>query len=252
MIFRRLIVSALFVGLFSGLLLSLAQITAVNPIIFAAEAYEVSEPEATAHTHHTDSHAHSHSHEAWSPEDGSERTFFTVLSNVLAGIGFAALMLSLMSQMQIHKGKHPYVYQGIIWGISGFLAFFVAPGIGLPPEIPGIEAAAVEFRQLWWVAAVIGVGAGLLIIGYAPLKYKVLGVLSILSPYLMPIPHHDGPAFLHPDPLAVEQLTALHQQFILTSGATNFVFWLVLGIFSAFVLSRFVYKDADTHEERYA
>lgn len=254
MIFRRLIISALLVGLLSGLILSLVQVMAVNPIIFAAESFEVSESEPATHVQHdnSDGHSHTHSEEAWSPNDGAERTLYTMISNVLAGIGFSALLLALMSQLQGQGLARVNLLKGCIWGVAGFLAFFVAPGIGLPPEIPGIEAAVIESRQLWWTITVTGVGVGLLLLFFAPMKLKILGAFSILAPYLMSIPHNDGPAFSHPDPEAVEKLTELHQQFILASGFTNLVFWLALGAISAWALNRFVSNTSRRHEESYA
>ncbi len=275
MLFRRIILSALFVGVLTGLLLSAIQLFMVNPIIFAAEAFEAPAevPElkaeaqlqlSLAHTEHshsehlpsemsqsseanTDPHGHSHSHESWAPEDGAERTLFTVLSNILAGIGFSAVILSLMSQMQSHGIGSLTMLKGSLWGAAGFLAFFVAPGIGLPPEIPGVEAAAIEYRQLWWLLAVFGVGLGIFILVFASLKYKILGLISILIPYLMSIPHQDGPAFAHPNPAVVNQLMALHQQFILASGFTNLIFWILLGTLSAWSLNRYIYKGLNVN-----
>ena len=135
---------------------------------------------------------------------------------------------------------------GLLWGSAGFLAFFVAPGIGLPPEIPGIEAAAIENRQSWWMITTLCVGAGLLILAYAPLKFKVVSVALFALPYLLEVPHHQGPAFTYPDAEAVTALTQLHQQFIVASGATNLVFWLVLGLLCAWVLKNKVLKDIQT------
>ncbi len=233
MIFRRIIYSALLVGLLAGLVLSVAQITTVNPIIFAAETYEVA-----GHDHGS----HDHSAEAWAPEDGFERTLYTVFANVSAGIGFAAILLALMSHLQLSGITTLSLPKGILWGGAGFVAVFVAPAIGLPPEIPGIEAAALEKRQLWWVLAVVGVAIGLLIISFAPIKYKALGLVALIIPYIVNIPHHEGPAFAHPDPSAVEALTSLHSQFIVNSALSNLLFWLALGLVAAWVLNRWVFK----------
>lgn len=242
MLFRRLILNALLVGLLAGLVLSLVQILAVNPIIFAAETFEVAEPvEVTgAHAHASDGHDHVHDSEAWAPEDGWERTGFTVLSNVLAATGFASVLLACMSILQLLGVTRVNVGKGVLWGIAGFTAFFLAPAVGLPPEIPGVEAAALESRQLWWLAAVGGVGLGILMLFFAPRYVKILGALAIATPYLMPIPHLDGPAFTHPDPAAVLALTDLHQQFIVASGAVNLLFWVVMGALAAWAFNRFV------------
>ena len=233
MVFRRIIFNAVVVGALAGLLLSVLQIISVNPIIFAAEAFEVVE-----HDHGS----HDHSGEAWAPADGGERTLYTVLSNMLAGVGFASVILALMSQFQLQGLTRLNLAKGVLWGAAGFIAFFVAPGLGLPPEIPGIEASPVEHRQTWWVLAVFGVGAGLLVLAFAPAKFKALGALLIALPYVINAPHPEGPAFTHPDPAAVEALTALHEKFIMMSGVSNLVFWLVLGLVSAWVLNRRVLK----------
>lgn len=271
MVFRRIIYNALFVGLLAGLLLSAVQILTVNPIIFEAETFEIVEPEdeavgitdaavlantETFHGSDVDGHGahdhgtHEHSDEEWAPEDGSERTLYTVIANVSAGIGFSAILLALMSQLQSVGVAKLNVVKGVVWGVAGFVAFFVAPGIGLPPEIPGVNAAPVEHRQLWWVLAVACVGIGILVIAYAPLKIKAAGIIAIAIPYVVNIPHQSGPVFSHPDPAAVETLTALHQKFILASGASNLIFWLAIGVISAWVLNRWVLKgleaDANT------
>lgn len=238
MIFRRTIFSALIVGLMAGMVLSLFQVLSVNPIIFAAETFEIE----SSHDHGS----HDHSAEAWSPEDGTERTGYTILANVSAGIGFAAVLLALMSQLQLQAITRLTLLKGLAWGVAGFTVFFVAPGIGLPPEIPGIEAKPVEHRQTWWLFTVILVALGLLVIAFAPLKFKALGLVSLALPYLVTIPHHQGPAFAHPDAQAVETLTRLHQEFIVASGMSNLAFWLVLGLASAWLLNAWVLKGVDS------
>ena len=278
MVFRRIIFNAIFVGLLTGLLLSVVQIMGVTPIIFAAETYEIEEEapavvvehlqeaQSVVHDHAAHSHdelghstqghdeqssaletvqatdVHEHDPEAWGPEDGAERTFYTVLSNVFAGIGFSAVILALMSQLQLQGITQINVMKGLAWGIAGFAAFFVAPGLGLPPEIPGTQAAAIENRQLWWVLAVICAGVGIAILAFAPVKLKLLGVLSIALPYLIGAPHITGPEFTHPDPAAVTALIELHHQFIVASGVANLVFWAALGVACAWVLNRWVLK----------
>ena len=103
MIFTRIIYSAILVGVVTGALLSVMQVLTVDPIIFASESYEVAEPEGEAAAAGDDDHGHSHSHDGWGPEDGAERTLYTVLSNMSAGIGFAAILLALMSQFSLPK-----------------------------------------------------------------------------------------------------------------------------------------------------
>jgi len=245
MIFRRIIVNAIFVGVITGCLLSLVQFVGVSPIIFAAEAYEVEEPAVGAGHHHEAGTPDHHDTEAWAPEDGGERTSYSILANILASIGFSAVILSLMSQFQfqLQGVSQLNLLKGGLWGLAGFIAFFVAPGIGLPPEIPGVEAAALENRQSWWLLAVIATAVGMAVLAFSPIKYKVTGVIAIALPHVIGAPHMQGPEFSHPDPIAVKALTELHHQFIVASGVTNFIFWIVLGLSSAWVLNKRVLKE---------
>lgn len=230
MLFRRLILSALFIGVLAGLLQAVVQINAVDPILFQSETFELA-----GHDHGS----HDHSEEAWAPEDGSERMTYTVLSSVMASVGFAALLLAIMVQVQSLGLSTHSLGKGALWGIGGFVAFFVAPGLGIPPEIPGINAAPVELRQLWWLLAAAAVGFALLVLAFAPPKLKGIALPLFIMPYLF-VPQHEGALFSHPDAQAVESLTALHQQFIIASGATNFIFWLVLGVLSALVIRKWL------------
>lgn len=187
---------------------------------------------------HHDNHSHSHDAEAWAPEDGAERTFYTYVSNVLAAIGFAAVLLSLMTQVRLQGVAKVSIGRGLLWGSAGFIALFLVPGIGLPPEIPGIEAAVIGSRQNWWLLAVVSAAAGLGVIAFAPKLYKAVGAVLLVLPFLVGAPHPVGPAFIHPDPKVVESLTSLHQQFIIASGVSSLLFWLLLGAACAWVLNR--------------
>ena len=120
MLFRRLVMNAVIVGVLAGLLLSVMQVLAVNPISFAAEDFE--QANAVEASDDQDrivaADDHHHSHDGWAPEDGTERLFFSFVANVMAGIGFAVMVLALMSQLQL---------QGIASGLSNFV-FWLAIG----------------------------------------------------------------------------------------------------------------------------
>ena len=234
MIFSRIIYSAVGIGLLTGLLLSLLQIVSIDPIIFAAESYEVESPARAPAGHE----GHDHDHSGWAPEDGFERTFYTVLSNISAAIGFAVIMLALMNLVSLLRQSGYSLLHGLLWGLAGFAAFYLAPGIGLPPEIPGIEAAPTGHRQAWWVLTVASVGAGLGLLALAPLRYKALSLPFFSIPYLVGAPHPEGPLFAHPDPAAVAALMDLHQRFIVVSGITNLVFWVALGLACGYAFKR--------------
>ena len=234
MIFTRIIYSAVGIGLLTGLLLSLMQVVSVDPIIFAAESFEVEGAEGVPAGHE----GHDHDHSGWAPEDGAERTFYTVLSNISAAIGFSAVMLSLMTLFALLRRTSLDLRQGFVWGLAGFAALYLAPGIGLPPEIPGIEAAPTGHRQAWWLLTVASVAIGLAVLALAPLRFKAVSVLFFAIPYLVGAPHPEGPLFLHPDPAAVAALTELHQRFVITSGIVNLLFWVALGLACGYAFNR--------------
>jgi cobalt transporter subunit CbtA len=232
MIFSRIIYSAILIGVVTGVALSCLQVINLNPIIFAAEAFETDAVavSSAADDHSGHSHEHEHDADAWAPADGLERTAYTFLANVLASTGFAAILLALMAQFWLARERNISWPQGLLWGLAGYLAVFVAPAIGLPPEIPGAVAAPVEHRQLWWALTAASVSIGLGLFAFAPTKFKALGLLLLAIPYIFGAPHGQGPMFQHPDPAAVAALVELHQRFIVISGITNLVFWLLLGI----------------------
>ena len=246
MIFTRIIYSAILIGIVAGALLSVMQLVSLNPIILAAEAYESSPENSSEHNsghshdnadgHHDDDHAA----QAWSSVDGFERTAYSFLANILISTGFAAVLLALMVQFRIADGGRISWSQGGLWGLAGFAAIFFAPALGLPPEIPGLEAAALPNRQLWWVFTVASVGIGLGILAFALNKLKITGLLFLAMPYLVGAPHGDGPAFNHVDSEIVAALEKLHQQFIIASTGTNLVFWLLLGLACSYVFNRWL------------
>jgi predicted cobalt transporter CbtA len=80
------------------------------------------------------------------------------------------------------------------------------------------------------VFAASSVAIGLGIFAFTPAKIKALGLFFLAIPYIVGAPQVQGPMFQHPDPAAVQALVYLHQQFVVTSGVTNLVFWLLLGL----------------------
>ena len=85
MFFRRIMFSAVMIGMLTGILLSAIQVIGVTPILLDAEVYEVAGEPAQIMPAHMDAESH-HSDEAWGPEDGVERVGYTVLANVLAAL----------------------------------------------------------------------------------------------------------------------------------------------------------------------
>ena len=78
--------------------------------------------------------------EGWSPQDGFERTAFTFVANVITAIGFALLLIAVSELAGgIVDWRH-----GVFWGFAAFTVFTLAPGLGLPPELPAMPAASSD------------------------------------------------------------------------------------------------------------
>ena len=222
------------VGVIAGALLGALQNFTTTPIIIAAEFYEVTaDPSAE-----TDGHSHSHGDEqaeAWGPEDGFERTAYTILASILTAIGFAMLVIAPMAFT-----KKTSLLSGLLFGLAGYLSFYVAPSMGLLPEIPGTIAANLEGRQGWWLMTVILTAAGLGCLAFIKSPFRFFGLGLIAIPHILgaPLPEHHGFANTHPE--AVAALTDLSNEFILMTAITLFIFWVVLGMLSGYVAKRFV------------
>ncbi len=169
--FRSMVLAALAIALVAGLVLSAVQALHVSPIIYAAEVFEIAQPEVTAAFH--DGHSHTHNDDAWAPTDGFERVGFTILSNVLSAFGFAMVLLACMFVARDKAELTISWLNGIFWGLAGYLTFFVVPALGLSPEIPSMEAAAIEGRQSWWFLAVMATGLAIASLIFLPGITKV-------------------------------------------------------------------------------
>ncbi len=220
--FRRILLAGGIGGLLAGLVLSLVQTVQVIPIILEAESYEPAAP--TSSSSHGDGHAHDH--EAWSPADGLERTTWTAVANIATAVGFGLLLAAAYSLR-----NHITLPQGVLWGLAGFTVFFLAPAIGMPPEIPGAEVAQLEGRQLWWLLTVICTGAGLGLIAFGRnVALNGVGIVVLLVPHAVGAPPSDIHAGAAP--------AALAEQFIVASTVANGIFWVLLGVLTAYMFRK--------------
>lgn len=249
MAFRNILLSAIVVGMFSGLLYGLFQHFQISPIIYAAEEYEVVEEEApaeaTAHHHGDAGGHHHHDEEAWGPQDGAERIGYTIGADIAIAIAFSIFLISLMALHNL-KANKPQVtpMAGVAWGIASMLVFFVAPAMfGLHPEVPGTEAAALENRQAWWILCAALTALGIAVLYYASVKFKLGGIVLIALPHILgaPLPKEHG--FANTDPAAVEALTQLTTQFYASTTVGMAIFFVIVGALSAFAVQRFVKLD---------
>ncbi|MXY14450.1 MAG: CbtA family protein [Proteobacteria bacterium] len=217
-----MLLAALLGGGLAGLILGGMQHIAVVPMILEAETYETGGDEESEAAPGDEAEV-----EPWAPEDGAERTFWTVLNSMLVGIGFGLLL----SACYALRGRVTW-QGGILWGLAGFAVFNLAPSLGLPPELPGDAAAGLEQRQVWWVLTAAVTAAGLWIIAFQPKPYlKLFGVALLVLPHVFGAPHPDVHGGLVPD--------ELRTSFAIATMLTNAVFWVLLGVFTALLYSHF-------------
>ncbi|NQU60382.1 MAG: CbtA family protein [Rhodospirillales bacterium] len=233
---NRILAVALIAGALTGVAVTGLQMVWAIPLIQAAETYEakaVTEPKSGQPVLAADGHAHSHGpaetlkQAEWAPKDGFERTFWTLLTNVLMAVGAGLIMaaaFSLKSEVDLPTG--------LAWGGAAFLAFALAPAMGLPPELPGTQAADITERRLWWALTTLGTAAGLALVYYGPQTWmKAAGLVAIILPHLIGAPHPEIRGALAP--------VELQNQFILASLTTSLVFWVLMGALTGFLTARF-------------
>jgi cobalt transporter subunit CbtA len=218
---RRVVLAAVLAGIAAGLVMSALQHWRVTPLILQAESFEAGHVhgDGAAHVHGDDDHA-------WAPADGLERTGFTVLFNLLTGVGFAlvAAAASLITRLPLTPQT------GLMWGLAGFATFMLAPSAGLPPELPGMARSDLASAQAWWwlaVAATAGGIAGLALTRHV--AWKAAAVLLIALPHLIGAPEASGDSAVP---------AGLANAFAANAIAVSAVFWIVLCVSLGFFLSR--------------
>ncbi len=219
--FRRLMTVVLGAGTLAGLVLFAVQYFTVVPLIQAAETYEAAGHRANPHD------PHEPGDEGWHPAEGWERASYTALTTVLTAIGFAGILFGVMA-----LGRNTIdARHGALWGLAAFSCFSLAPALGLPPQPPGVAAADLYQRQLWWAGTVIATAVGLWLIAgrKRSLLLRTSGAVCLLLPHLIGAPVASG---LNSVP------AELLRRFAITSVATSGMFWLLVGTLGGKIYSR--------------
>ena len=76
----RVLLAALLAGIAAGFLMGAIQHVRITPLILEAEKYE----HAGGHDHGTADAAATSQEDAWAPQNGLERTFYTTLASIVA------------------------------------------------------------------------------------------------------------------------------------------------------------------------
>lgn len=211
---KKVVSVAALAGALSGLMLTAVQQLYLIPLLLHAEVYEEAAEIATRGGPATTPSEHG----AWRPENGWERTLFTAGANVVLGVGFALL---LGAAAAIHGGQLDW-RAGVMWGIAGYGVFFLAPCLGLPPELPGTETGELMRRQMWWISTAICTAVGFALLSFSrTFAIRLLGAISLVIPHVIGAPQ--------PAPAAGSAPTELVEAFTIAAVFANAMLWLSLG-----------------------
>lgn len=239
----RVVLAVILAGIAAGLFMGAIQHVRLTPLILEAEAFERAShphdhgaaPETGAATtdqagsaEQGEAEGHDHDHgEGWTPENGWQRTLATTVTAAMTGAGFAAVLagISLLTGIPITRQN------GVIWGLCGFLAATLAPSMGLPPELPGMPAAELMPRQIWWVGTIAATAAGIYLVATRRETWAfAVAALLILAPHVI-----GAPVAIHEQALVPPGLVAT---FVANSIAANAIFWICIGLLLGLVLDR--------------
>jgi len=224
---RRVVFSAALAGVLAGLLLYAVQAVFVVPLILQAESYENAEPVQQAQPADD---GHNHSHAAGDDQAASgldRRSLLTAAADALTGVGFGLLLVAGFAL----RGGVDW-RRGLAWGVAGFMAFNLAPALGLPPELPGDFAAPLADRQFWWLFAAVATAGGLALAAFAQSwPWRAAGLVLIALPHVIGAPSPEEHGGLAPDDL--------RWSFQIAALATMALFWVVLGGLAGFFYRRF-------------
>lgn len=233
-VFRSIVFSAVLTGVIAGAAITGAQMVGTIPLIQKGEVYErkaeaaAPAPAAAQPAHEHNHAAGGHSHEAeWEPAEGFQRNAFTTGANILTAIGFALLLAGIFAL----RGRPVSWREGLFWGFGGFVVFTAAPGLGLPPELPGMPVADLTMRQTWWIGTACATAAGLGLLVFRQASWAaILGLGLIVLPHLIGAPqapegHTDVPE-------------ALSHSFVVAATLTSLLFWALLGVLTSIAFRR--------------
>lgn len=235
--FARIATSALFAGFAAGLIAALLQLVFVQPVLLHAELYESGE------LAHFGERVSAHQtvggiDPVIGPVIDPVRDGLSILFAAVVYTGYAFVLVAAMA-VAADRGYAVSARNGLVWGIAGYVAVHLAPAAGLPPEVPGVAAADVEVRQLWWAACVAAtaVGIGLIAFSRSWVAYAA-AVMLIGAPHVVGAPHPDE--FVGSVP---PELAALFAGRALGVGLAG---WVLLGVLAGWFWEREAQGRAQT------
>lgn len=238
----RILGVGLLAGVLSGLMVSGLQHVTTTPLILKAETYEKAAEKPAGQEHsswnasgearlilvHGDAATVASQAEPWAPADGLERTAYTSLATVGTAVGFALMLLAAM----LASGAEITAKSAALWGLGAFVATGLAPGLGLPPELPGSAAGDLLMRQTWWMATAAATAAGIWLMFRSPNHWALIAGIALIA-----LPHVIGAP--HPQAFSSTVPAEVAGHFTSTSLAVHAVLWVLVGATAGYFWKRF-------------
>ncbi|WP_347265950.1 CbtA family protein [Paracoccus sp. (in: a-proteobacteria)] len=231
----RLLTSALIAGAAAGLIAALLQLGFVQPVLLHAELYEGGDLVhfAAASVGHDHAAAPAAAAQAAAPPVAGfdvQRDGLSVLFSIVVYAGYALLMVAAIALTE-SRGHRVTAREGMLWGLAGFIAVQLAPAFGLAPELPGMAAADITQREIWWAATVLLSAAALWLIAFGRgWRAWAPAIAMAALPHLIGAPQPDEMFGPTPPELAA--------QFAGRALGVGLVAWVALGLFTATLWSR--------------
>ncbi|MGR3761984.1 CbtA family protein [Roseobacteraceae bacterium NS-SX3] len=221
--FTRILTSALFAGAAAGLIAALLQLYFVQPVLLHAELYEGGD------LVHFGAASPVSAHQDVGGIDPL-RDGLSVIFTMLVYSGYAMVLVALMSLAEA-RGAAITARSGILWGLAGFVAVHFAPGFSLAPEVPGVAAADVGERQVWWFATVIAAAIAMWLIAFGR-SWTAWGAAAVLllAPHVIGAPEPE--VFTGPVP------TEIGAHFAARAFGVGMAAWMLVGLFAGYFWSR--------------
>lgn len=220
--FQRFLITSLFAGAAAGLIAGILQLIFVQPVLLHAELYESGALE------HFGAAAVSAQPEL--PGFDFVRDGLSVVFTMLTYTGYTLVLVAAMGIAE-ERGAQIDGRTGILWGIAGFVTFHFAPGLTLAPEVPGVAAADVATRQIWWWSTVIAAGVAMWLLAFGR-NWTMWGVSVILlvAPHIIGAPQPD--TFAGPVPTEIGAL------FAARAFGVGLAAWVLVGSFAGYFWQR--------------
>lgn len=231
---KSLLSGGVIAGAVAGLAIAFLQFFLIQPLIVEAERYETGElvlmgvaqddPSASS----GDPVLPAHDADDAEEEIGVVvRSGLTVLTLVLTWSGFGLLAGAALATHRALWGPNSISVPAL--ALSGFAAFALSPSLGLPPELPGMQAADLSDRQIWWVMTAAATVAGLFLAsGVKSWPGRFAALALIVTPHLLGAPQPPASVpVIPPDLAALYSARALSLSLIGWLALASFLFRLM-------------------------